>query len=317
MRIVFFGTPEFASYQLRKITKEGYDVIAVVTTPDKPSGRGLKVNISDVKREALELNIPILQPVSLKDPLFLEELHRIDADLFIVVAFRMMPKEVWSIPKYGTFNLHASLLPDYRGAAPINWVIINGESQTGVTTFMIDEKIDTGAILLQESIAIDPRETAGTLHDKLMTIGADLIIKTIAALEKGLVTAHPQPLLREEMKIAPKLTKELGKIEWNRPVTEIDRLIRGLSPYPSAHSQMQNGDKTIDIKIFAAHPELSDHSCEAKIGDISSDGKNFIKIKCSDGYISLEEIQVAGKRKMGIKEFLAGFRNIEEWRFIQ
>lgn len=317
MKIVFFGTPEFASYQLRRVIDEGYEVAAVVTAPDKPSGRGLKLNISDVKKEALESDIPVFQPLSLKDPSFITELNRIDADLYIVVAFRMMPKEVWSLPRYGTFNLHASLLPDYRGAAPINWAIINGEKESGVTTFMIDENIDTGAILLQKSISIDSGETAGTLHDKLMISGADLVIETIRQIEKGEIKTHPQHIMQGELKSAPKLTRELGRIEWTRTAKEIDALIRGLSPYPAAYSRLCSNGKTIDLKIFGALQESGHSPAAAETGTILSDGKNFLKVRCSDGYISLTDIQVAGKKRMKIKEFLVGFREVEKWRFIQ
>lgn len=317
MKIVFFGTPEFASYQLRRVIDEGYEVAAVVTAPDKPSGRGLKLNISDVKKEALESDIPVFQPLSLKDPSFITELNRIDADLYIVVAFRMMPKEVWSLPKYGTFNLHASLLPDYRGAAPINWAIINGEKESGVTTFMIDENIDTGAILLQKSISIDSGETAGTLHDKLMISGADLVIETIRQIEKGEIKTHPQHTMQGELKSAPKLTRELGRIEWTRTAKEIDALIRGLSPYPAAYSRLCSNGKTIDLKIFGALQESGHSPAASETGTILSDGKNFLKVRCSDGYISLTDIQVAGKKRMKIKEFLVGFREVEKWRFIQ
>ena len=330
MKILFFGTPEFASYQLKRIVDEGFDVAAVVTVPDKPSGRGLKVNISDVKREATELGIQVLQPVSLKDPLFINQLKTIGADIFIVVAFRMLPREVWSIPRLGTFNLHASLLPDYRGAAPINWVIINGEKKSGVTTFMIDEQIDTGAILLQESIPLEDRECAGTLHDKLMILGADLIIKTIRGLQTGAITPQPQnypsSIVMSQLKAAPKLTKELSEIDWTKPIDEIDRLIRGLSPYPTAHGRLESEDKLLDIKIYQAEPvpvkdthipSIPDNSADKRPGKSVSDGKSFLYVRCADGYLSLIDIQPAGKRKMNIREFLAGFREPEKWRFIQ
>ena len=340
MKILFFGTPEFASYQLKRIVDEGFDVAAVVTVPDKPSGRGLKVNISSVKREATELGIPVLQPVSLKDPLFIDQIKTIGADIFIVVAFRMLPREVWSIPRLGTFNLHASLLPDYRGAAPINWAIINGEKKSGVTTFMIDEQIDTGAILLQESLPLEDRECAGTLHDKLMILGADLIIKTIHGLQTGTITPQPQnaqlslshlrdsqgSIITPRLKPAPKLTKELSEIDWTKPIDEIDRLIRGLSPHPVVHGRLESEDKLLDMKIYIAEPvpvkdthipAIPDNSADKRPGKIVSDGKSFMYVKCADGYLSLIDIQPAGKRKMNIKEFLAGFREPEKWRFIQ
>lgn len=342
-RIIYMGTPEFAVAPLDKLIQAGYPIAAVVTVPDKPSGRGLKIRQSDVKKYALDARLPVLQPVSLKDPVFLEELSSFNADLFIVVAFRMLPKVVWGMPPMGTFNLHGSLLPQYRGAAPINWAVINGENRTGVTTFMIDEKIDTGEILLQTSCGIEPQETAGSLHDKLMVLGADLVIETVKGLETGKLVPRKQecPLSGEQpLREAPKLTKELCRIRWDKSAEEIDRLVRGLSPYPAAASVLSCGDKTFDMKIFRTQtqtirkPDATPHQPareergafagisgdnpeENRPGRIFSDHKTFISVLCGDGnLVSLEEIQLAGKKRMKVKEFLAGFRDIASCSFI-
>lgn len=318
------GTPEFAVAPLDAIIKAGYEVAAVVTVPDKPSGRGLKLNESAVKQYAVANNLEVLQPVSLKDPLFLQKLESYRADLFIVVAFRMLPKVVWSMPPMGTFNLHGSLLPQYRGAAPINWAIINGEKRSGVTTFLIDEKIDTGNILFREESEIGERENVGSLYDRLMEIGARLVVKTIAGLVDGTVTPKPQELFTNGEGVineAPKLTKELCRIDWNREVRNIDCLIKGLSPYPAAIATISNGTKSTDMKIYRAVP-LDDATCNSSkyaghsAGTILSDNRSFIHIRCGSGWLSLEEIQLAGKKRMTIKDFLLGFRDIESYKFI-
>ncbi|MEG0518912.1 MAG: methionyl-tRNA formyltransferase [Bacteroidales bacterium] len=327
-RIVYMGTPEFAVAPLEALIKNNFDVVGIVTVPDKPSGRGLKMNESDVKKYAVSATLPekgvqLMQPVSLKDPLFIEQLQSLRADLFIVVAFRMLPKVVWSMPAMGTFNLHGSLLPQYRGAAPINWAIIKGEKVTGVTTFLIDEQIDTGNILLQRECAIGERETIGTLYDRLMELGAGLVVETVTGLATGTLHPHPQ---QGPVKEAPKLTKETGHIQWamqntspDSTATLIDHLVRGLSPYPAATATITNGQKTFDFKLFevAVVKEKSAYAPKEEPGTILSDSKTYLHVTCADGsIISLTDIQMAGKKRMLIKEFLMGFRNIETYKFI-
>lgn len=315
-RIIYMGTPEFAVAPLKKLTEEGFEIAAVVTVPDKPSGRGLKLSESAVKKHALEQGMEILQPVSLKDETFLEKLASYNADLFIVVAFRMLPKAVWSMPKMGTFNLHASLLPQYRGAAPINWAVINGEKESGVTTFLIDEQIDTGNILLQKSCPISEDETVGTLYDKLMNMGAGLVVETVRGLSDGTLQPKPQALfIREETEIkpAPKITKELCHICWERSAEEILRLIRGLSPYPGTFSHISNGTRQIELKIYGA--EMENGAADGGTGSIISDNKNYLKVRCGQGVLKLTHIQAAGKKRMATREFLAGFRDIDSYKF--
>lgn len=325
-RIVYMGTPEFAVAPLEKLVSLGYNIAGVVTVPDKPSGRGLKMNKSAVKVYAeenlLQNGTKLMQPVSLKDPQFLAELAELGADMFIVVAFRMLPEVVWSMPPLGTFNLHGSLLPLYRGAAPINWAIIKGEKKSGVTTFLIDKEIDTGNILMQRECPIEERETIGTLYDKLMHIGANLVAETVEALVAGTVTPKPQ-----EGKItgAPKLNKELGRIKWDMTDADqpdsscaelIDRLVRGLSPYPAATAAMCNGSNTVEFKIFETEIIESNGKDGAVAGAIKSDGKSFIHVTCADGStIGLTQLQMAGKKRMDVKNFLLGFREIESYRF--
>jgi methionyl-tRNA formyltransferase len=314
-RIVFMGTPQFAVAPLRRLIEEGFDIAAVVTVPDKPSGRGLVPTPSDVKIYADSCAIPVLQPVSLKDPQFLESLNAFKANMFIVVAFRMLPKEVWSIPTLGTFNLHASLLPDYRGAAPINWALINGETKTGVTTFLIDEKIDTGAILFREECEISEEDNAEALHDRLMNMGGELVVKTASALLGGEIEAVAQsekenPVIHS----APKLTKETGRIDWNKNPREIHNLVRGLSPYPAAHSILTNGEKELALKIFSTRYELLDSNVE--YGKITGITKNSFHVTCKGGSIEILEVQLPGKKRVTTKEFLSGFRNPESFKFI-
>lgn len=256
-KIVFMGTPDFAVASLNALVQNGFEIAAVVTAPDRPAGRGQKLKVSAVKEYALNHGLLILQPQSLKDPEFISSLNSLNADLQIVVAFRMLPKEVWSLPKLGTFNLHASLLPDYRGAAPINWAIINGEKETGVTTFFIDEEIDTGNIILQEKITIESSETAGQLHDRLMKLGAQLVVHTAKAISEGNLTTISQKDVKS-VKMAPKLFRETCKLDWNRAAQEIYNKIRGLSPYPAAWGLLNNGGVTTSVKIFKARlTELS------------------------------------------------------------
>ena len=313
-RIVYMGTPEFAVAPLDELRKNGYNVVGVVTVADKASGRGLKVNESAVKKYAVANGIPVLQPLSLKDPEFLEALKSWDADLFVVVAFRMLPKVVWSMPKLGTFNLHAALLPQYRGAAPINWAVINGEKMTGVTTFMIDKDIDTGGIIYRQECRIAPDDTAGDVHDKLMDIGADLVVQTVEGLIQGNVETRVQRSFiqgSEVLKPAPKLTKELCHIDWHGTTKDIYNLIRGLSPYPTAYTELVSEDGEIHtLKIFKA--EKTD--LKGVPGDIITDGKTYFAIATQDGAISLKELQLAGKKRMDVKSFLLGFRDADKYR---
>lgn len=318
-KIVYMGTPEFAVAPLNALLENGYDVAVVVTVPDKQSGRGLKINESAVKKFAVEKNLPLLQPVSLKDEGFLQELSKIGADLFIVVAFRMLPKIVWSMPKMGTFNLHASLLPQYRGAAPINWAIINGEKKSGITTFLIDEEIDTGRILMQREVDIEEEETVGTLYDKLMEKGATLVVETVKGLMEKSLEPFAQPAEElAKLHSAPKITKELCRIEWEKPALQIDRLIKGLSPYPAAFTTLSNGKKSTDLKIYkAATVECEMEKCGSiRPGSIKSDNKSYLEIGCGEGTLRLLEVQAAGKKRMNIKEFLAGFREAESYKAI-
>ncbi len=327
-KIVYMGTPEFAVAPLAKLSENGYNIVGVVTVPDKPSGRGLKVNRSAVKQYAIEHLIPagtkLMQPVSLKDEQFLSELRQLDADMFIVVAFRMLPEVVWAMPRLGTFNLHGSLLPLYRGAAPINWAIIKGEKKSGVTTFLIDKEIDTGNILMQRECPIEEGETIGTLYDKLMEIGAGLVVETVEGLMEGKLVPVPQ-----EGKItgAPKLNRELGRIRWDMQDTDqpgiccaqlIDQLVRGLSPYPAATASMTDGEKTHEFKVYGTTViKGAESDTVQSAGTVVSDGKNYIHVICADGSIlSLDEIQMAGKKRMRTKDFLLGFRNIETYRFL-
>jgi len=314
-RIVFMGTPQFAVAPLRRLIEEGFDIAAVVTVPDKPSGRGLVPTPSDVKIYAESCAIPVFQPLSLKDPKFLESLNALKANLFIVVAFRMLPKEVWSIPSLGTFNLHASLLPDYRGAAPINWALINGETKTGVTTFLIDEKIDTGAILFREECEISEEDNAEVLHDRLMNIGGELVVKTASALLGGKIEAVAQSEKENSIiHAAPKLTKETGRIDWNNNPREIHNLVRGLSPYPAAHSILTNGEKELALKIFSTRYVLFENNIE--YGKITGITKNSFHVACKGGSIEVLEVKKKKKKRVTTREFLSGFRNPESFKFI-
>ncbi len=293
------GTPDFAVASLDALIKAGCQVVAVITAPDKPAGRGRKIQQLSVKKYAEQHQIPTLQPTNLKNEIFIEELKSYKADLQIVVAFRMLPKQVWQMPKYGTFNLHASLLPEYRGAAPINWAIINGETTTGVTTFFIDEKIDTGSIILQEEISISSTETAGELHDKLMEIGSKLVVKTVKNIASDSITTTEQP--ERELKPAPKLFPETCKIDWGQSLETIYNLIRGLNPYPTAWTYIK-GD--IKLKLFDVVKHFAEH--KRPIGNIFSEkGQIFIAVK--EGLLEVKSLQMAGKRKMDAKSFLNGY----------
>ncbi|MDO4881378.1 MAG: methionyl-tRNA formyltransferase [Capnocytophaga sp.] len=302
LRIIFMGTPDFATETLRYLVENQLNIVAVVTTADKPAGRGQKLQECSVKKYAIEKNIPILQPTNLKNEDFLKELKNYNADLQIVVAFRMLPKVVWAMPNKGTFNLHASLLPDYRGAAPINWAIINGETETGVTTFFLDEKIDTGAMILQSKTAISPNETAETLHDKLMKQGAELVFNTIKLISEDKVQTTIQPT--QSLKEAPKIHKETCLINWQKPISELDNFIRGLSPYPTAWTNLSHNSETLSVKIFSETPLLENHSY--KIGQIIIENKT-IKVAVSGGFIQINELQLPSKKRMTAKELLNGF----------
>lgn len=304
-RIIFMGTPAFAVASLHKLIQNGYQVVAVVTAPDKPAGRGLQLQQSEVKQYALQHQIPVLQPVKLKDPAFIEQLKSLQADLQIVVAFRMLPEIVWNMPPLGTINVHGSLLPQYRGAAPINWAIINGEKFTGVTTFKLKHEIDTGDILLSEKINIAENETAGELHDEMKEVGAGLLIKTLKALQDGSLKETPQPISEkeiQELKHAPKIFTEHCEIKWQHATNVIYNLVRGLSPYPTAFTYLQ-GKK---LKIFRVEKIM--HNPSVTPGEFDTDGKSYLRFACNDGWISIIELQLEGKKKMGIEDFLRGYR---------
>ena len=302
MSIIFMGTPEFAVASLQALLNAGEKIVAVVTAPDKPAGRGQKIQESAVKKFAVANHLPVLQPTNLKDPDFIEQIRNYGADLQVVVAFRMLPKAVWNMPPKGTINLHASLLPQYRGAAPINHAIINGETESGVSTFLLQHEIDTGNILFSEKAPILPDDTAEDLHDKLMKIGAQLLVKTVQAISKGTIEGIPQPESNEQLKAAPKIHKEDCRINWDRPVQEIYNLIRGLSPYPTAFTLIE--EKI--LKIYKAKPEFI--QVNERPGTPLSDGKTYLKFACKDGYIHILDLQIQDKKRMGVSDFLRGFR---------
>ena len=315
VRIAYFGTPEFAASQLEAIIKAGYEVAVVVTMPDKPAGRGQKIQYSDVKKIALEHGLPLLQPEKLIDPSFLDQLASYQADLFIVVAFRMLPAVVWQMPKLGTFNLHASLLPQYRGAAPINFAIINGETVTGLTTFFLNEEIDKGAIIMREKVAIRPDETAGELHDELMLLGNKVVVETIRKIENGEVHTLPQEELSENqiLKPAPKISKEFCNVDWSQDCQTVYNHIRGLSPYPAAHTSIcsENGD-VIELKVF--NSTIEHFTPDLPVGSIVTDNKKYLKIALKDGFIHLTKVQQAGKKAMPIDDFLRGTQLNGAWK---
>lgn len=315
IRIVYFGTPEFAASQLEAILAAGYEVAAVVTMPDKPAGRGKKIQFSEVKKTALEHELPLLQPEKLKDPMFLEQLASFQANLFIVVAFRMLPSVVWQMPELGTFNLHASLLPQYRGAAPINFALINGETETGLTTFFLNEEIDKGAVILREKVAIRPDENAGELHDELMHLGNRIVVETIKKIEQGDMVTQTQEELAENqpLKIAPKITKAFCQIDWSQACATIYNHIRGLSPYPAAHTQLvsEQGD-LIEMKVFAS--EMERCAPALPVGSVVTDNKNVLKIMTKDGFIHLTQVQQAGKKSMAVADFLRGTQLLGSWK---
>jgi methionyl-tRNA formyltransferase len=315
LRIVFMGTPGFAVESLKALVESGYNVVGVITAPDKPAGRGQKLSQSAVKEYALEKGLRILQPEKLKAPNFIEELQNLKADLQVVVAFRMLPEIVWDMPPLGTFNLHASLLPLYRGAAPLNWAIINGESQSGVTTFKLQHEIDTGNIIYQEKVDIGPDDNVEVLHDKLMETGAALVTKTVDALAEGKVDFVSQDELigkGHETKHAPKIFKDDCKIDWTKDVQTIKDLVRGLSPYPAAWTELNSEKhKNTTMKIYRVETENAAY--ELKPGSIYSDGKTFMKIGAQNGWVSVKELQLSGKKRMPVDEFLRGFQQAEEY----
>lgn len=305
------GTPEFAVESLKNLVENNYNVVGVVTMPDKPAGRGYKVQFSAVKQYALNHNLHLLQPDKLKDENFLKELRQLNADVQVVVAFRMLPEVVWNMPRYGTFNLHASLLPQYRGAAPINWAIINGEKETGATTFFLTHEIDTGKIILQEKLPITETDNAGSIHDKLMVMGAKMVQKTIDLLLENKIEAIDQEQFINEnliLKSAPKIFKETCKIDWTKTVEEIYDFVRGLSPFPTAWTEIifQNQSESTMLKVFETEKEIIEH--QDTIGNLITDGKKFVKIATINGYIHLKNVQLPGKKRMEIGELLRGLR---------
>ena len=307
LRIVFMGTPDFAVGSLKQLLEAGFKVVGVITAPDRPAGRGRKLQESAVKQFAVKHQLKVLQPTNLKDEAFLEDLKSLDANLQVVVAFRMLPKVVWQMPAHGTFNLHASLLPQYRGAAPINWAIINGETETGVTTFFIDEKIDTGNIILQKGANIRPEDNAGDLHDRLMELGAHLVVDTCKQIEAGTVSLQKQDESME-LKPAPKIHKDTCRIDWNSSITDIYNHIRGLSPYPGAWTELVNDGKAEPMKIFRAKMETSEH--DYIVGKLVV-GKKSLKVAVKEGYLNLLALQLPGKRRMQVNEVLNGL-NLEK-----
>ncbi|SNS85928.1 methionyl-tRNA formyltransferase [Ekhidna lutea] len=301
LQIVFLGTPDFAAASLRKLVENQVNVVAVITAPDKPKGRGKKLGMSAVKAYALKADLPILQPTNLKSPEFLEELKSYNADLQIVVAFRMLPVVVWDMPRLGTFNLHASLLPQYRGAAPINWAIINGEKETGVTTFFLKHEIDTGEIIFQEKEEISDTDNVGSLYERLMHKGADLVLKTVRAIENEDYPQTPQDN-SPELKHAPKIFKEDCKIDWEQPMKKINDFIRGMAPYPAAWTTLNRKN----LKIFEV--EKSSAGTNKPCGEIYSDGKNYLRVNTKDGTLNILDLQLEGKRRMKVDEFLRGYQ---------
>jgi methionyl-tRNA formyltransferase len=310
LRIVFMGTPEFAVATLDALVRAGHEIAAVITVPDKPAGRGMKLQESAVKKYAMEHGLRVLQPEKLKDPAFLDAYTSLEHDLNIVVAFRMLPEVVWNHPRLGTFNLHASLLPQYRGAAPINWAVINGEKETGVTTFFINHEIDTGQIISQQKVTIRDDETAGELHDELMVTGAKLVLKTVESLEKGAVNLTDQSQIIQNqsliLKPAPKLFKEDARIDFTAPLASIYNLIRGLSPYPAAFIGITDrSGQELPVKVYRSR---ADHFTNTETaGDVETDGKTFIRINHPEGALYLEELQAPGRKRLKVDEFLRGF----------
>lgn len=309
------GTPEFAVPSLRALVEGGYNVVAVVTVPDRAAGRGLKCRESDVKVAAQELGIKtILQPEKLRDEEFVKSLEALQPDLGIVIAFRMLPEIIWAMPKYGTFNLHASLLPQYRGAAPINWAIINGERETGVTTFLLNHEIDKGRIIGQRREPILDNDCIGTLYDRLMNIGTSLVLESVDAIAEGRIEPIEQPQSDENLRPAPKIFKEDCEIDWSRSCRDIRNFVRGLSPYPAAWCRLKrNGEEVATMKVFEVH--VSQQPTQHSVGTIVCERKGELGVVCGDGIVYLDDVQMAGKRRMAVSELLLGLRNIDECRF--
>ena len=309
LRIVYMGTPEFAVEPLRRLVEGGYQVVGVITMPDKPAGRGHKLQFSPVKQYALEHGLPLLQPEKLKDETFLDALRAWKADLQIVVAFRMLPEVVWSMPRLGTFNLHASLLPQYRGAAPINWAVINGDTETGVTTFFLKHEIDTGEVIRQVRVPIADTDNAGMVHDKLMVLGGQLVTETVDAVLNGTVKTIPQEKMSEgaDLRPAPKIFKDTCRIDWHQPVKRVYDFVRGLAPYPAAWTELRQPDGSmVVVKIFETEKMLQPH--ELTPGCIRTDGKTYLHIAAADGFVSVRALQLPGKKRLKVDELLRGFR---------
>ena len=325
VRIVYMGTPDFAVEALRQLVEGGYNVVGVITMPDKPAGRGHKIQYSPVKQYALEQNLPLLQPEKLKDEAFVQALREWKADLQIVVAFRMLPEVVWSMPRLGTFNLHASLLPQYRGAAPINWAVINGDTETGITTFFLKHEIDTGEVIQQVRVPIADTDNVEIVHDKLMMLGGKLVVETVDAILNGVVKPVPQEEMAVvgELRPAPKIFKETCRIDWNQPVKKVYDFIRGLSPYPAAWSELVSPEgEVVVVKIFETEKYIrnegkrcrNSRGCFCKVGSIETDGKKYIKVAVPGGFVSVLSLQLPGKKRLKTDELLRGFRLTNEYK---
>ena len=325
LRIVYMGTPDFAVEALRQLVEGGYNVVGVITMPDKPAGRGHKIQYSPVKQYALEQNLPLLQPEKLKDEAFVQALREWKADLQIVVAFRMLPEVVWSMPRLGTFNLHASLLPQYRGAAPINWAVINGDTETGITTFFLKHEIDTGEVIQQVRVPIADTDNVEIVHDKLMMLGGKLVVETVDAILNGVVKPVPQEEMAVvgELRPAPKIFKETCRIDWNQPVKKVYDFIRGLSPYPAAWSELVSPEgEVVVVKIFETEKYIrnegkrcrNSRGCFCKVGSIETDGKKYIKVAVPGGVVSVLSLQLPGKKRLKTDELLRGFRLTNEYK---
>lgn len=318
MRIIYMGTPEFAVEPLKLLLENNYNIVAVITVPDKPAGRGQQLQQSAVKKFAIEKGLTILQPEKLKDEFFLEQLRALNADLQIVVAFRMLPEVVWNMPRLGTFNLHGSLLPQYRGAAPINWAVINGDKETGVSTFFLQHEIDTGKIIFQDKVTINESDSAGDIHDRLMIVGAKLVLKTVQAIELNNYPQIDQTQLIEANTVlnnAPKLFKDDCRIDWSKTTTQIYNHIRGLSPYPTAYTELVSPDGNSHLlKVFKTKKEQD--LPVTPVGAIDTDAKTYLKITTADGCLSIEELQLAGKKRMLVTDFLRGFPINNQWKAI-
>jgi methionyl-tRNA formyltransferase len=305
LRIIFMGTPEFAVPSLEILLRHKYNVVAVVTAPDKPQGRGQKISVSPVKECALKYNVPVLQPSNLKSPEFIEELKRYDANLQVVVAFRMLPEVVWAMPSLGTFNLHGSLLPQYRGAAPINWAIINGEKETGVTTFFLKHEIDTGSIIFQEKEPIHYTDNVGTVYERLMLKGAGLVLKTVQRIEAGDYPSQPQ-VASNDLKHAPKIFRETCEIKWNHQAEDVRNFVRGLSPYPAAWTTLPDGRGCKVFSVSVPDPALAGNVSNGENGEFVTDNQNYLYYRVLDGLVSIDELQPEGKKRMNIKDFFRG-----------